>query len=91
MKLYNTHTGPVTKMVLVVDRHFDILGLNKNNTLLSGRFETQVSGAQVPGARFQVSGVQVPGVRGQVPGVRCQAAGVRCRVPCATLQVSGVR
>ena len=91
MKLYNTHIGSITKMVLVLDRHFDTLGLNKNNTLLSGRFETQMSGAQVPGFRCVGSRCQVPDVRGQVPGVRCQAPGVRCRVPCATLQVSEMR
>ena len=80
MKLYNTHTGSVTKMVLVLDRHFDTLGLNKNNTLLRGRFEMQVSGAQVPGVRFQVSGVQVPGVRFQMSGVRCQVSDARLQV-----------
>ena len=46
----------------------------------NGRFEKQVSGAQVPGFRCQVASfrLQVPRVRGQWPGVRCQAPGSMC-------------
>ena len=37
-----------------------------------------MSGAQVPGVRYQVPGVQGSGVRCQMPGFRCQVPGPMC-------------
>ena len=57
--------------------------------VFSGRFETQVPGAQVSGircagfrcagSRCQVPGIRCAGSRCQFPGIRC--AGFRCQVP----------
>ena len=37
-----------------------------------------MSGAQVPGVRYQVSGSRCAGVRCQMPGFRCQVPGPMC-------------
>lgn len=56
----------------------------------TGRFETQVLGAQLPGFRCQVLRFQVWGTRLQ-ESAGAQAPGVRCQIPGARFQLPGTR